>query len=79
MFTRAASGPGGRSVELFEGADASEEKLGGGGLLYRLVKPSPVSTKRRNERAGWGLASVGGDDEDSVLDGPGGSSFGCWH
>lgn len=78
MFLRAASGPGGRSVELSEeDASSPELKLGGGGLLYRLAKLSRESTERRNERAGWGVASVGCDDEDSVLVGAGGSSSGC--
>lgn len=77
MFLRAATGPGWRSLDSSE-EDAAwlEEKLGGGGLLYLLMKSLRLSTWRRKERAGWAVDFVGVVDEASVEEGAGGSPSG---
>lgn len=69
MFLRAASGPGVRLTESFKDSVSLAEKLGGEGLLNLLMNSLRLSIARRNERAGWALASLGGVDEASFDDG----------
>ena len=74
MLLWAASGLGGPDVDSSVEDVLLEEKLGGWGLLYLLMKSLRASTWRRKDRAGSGVLVFGGADEYWVEEGTGESS-----